>query len=180
MTNAQNVLINIKNGKSGNYPFDDPNYRPRVVSKAYKTNITDKNGNVRQVERTRTRLTLPLSSPDQATLKDMGGLPYQRFPGFPNPNNTSSRKNPRIVNNSPKFIRRRNKNNPNRVSIVQVRAIPIKRLSKEAVQIVREGDNKAILNKQGKVAKQYIVTRLQTTKRDSGLKFNGFKPKKKK
>jgi len=174
MTNAQNVLINVKNGRSANYPFDDPNYVPRVITETYKRRVINKKGQVREVEREKTRLTTPLSEVDSGTLKSMNALPYQRIPGIPNPNNISGRKNPRIVNNSPKFIRRRGKT-------IQVRGIPIKRLSKEAVKLIKEGNRQDILNKQGKISKRFVVTRLKGTKRDSGLIFNGFnKPKKKK
>lgn len=177
MTNATNVLINVKKGRTANYPFDDPNYMPRVVTETYKRKVKDAKGNVREVEREKSKLTSPIGDPDTAILKDMNALPYQRIPGMPNPNNMSSRKNPRIVNNSPKFISRTRKGKTRRI---QVRGIAIKRLSKEAVKLIKEGNRKDILTKDNKISKRYVVTRLKGTKRDSGLKFNGFKPKKKK
>lgn len=180
MGEAQNYAINVKKGRSIKFPFDDPNYTPRVEHRTITKKKEMKDGTVKEVKREKIIHNIPLSGLDRKTLEDMGRLPHQTMIGLPNPNNVSSRKNPRIVNNSPKFKIRRSRHNPDKVSIVQVRAIPIKRLSKEAVKLIKEGDGKAIRNNQGAISKRYIVTRLKGTKKDSGNAYHGMNQKKKK
>lgn len=179
MTSAQNILINLKNGKSAKFPFDDPNYIPRVEHRVSIRKREMKDGSIKEIGREKIIHNIPLSTLDRKTLEDMGRLPHQTIPGVPNPNHMSSRKNPRIVNNSPKFKTRRSRHNPDKVSIVQVRGIPIKRLSKDAVKLIREGDAKAIRTDKGTISKRYIVTRLKGTKKDSGNTYHGMNQKKK-
>lgn len=178
--NAQNVLINIKKGRSAKWPFDDPNYIPRVEHRVVSKTKEMKDGSTKTIERVKIIHNIPLSGLDRKTLEDMGRLPHQLIRGYPNPNNVSNRKHPRIVNNSPKYINRRNRHNPDKVSRVQVRAIPIKRFTKEFIKLVKEGTNPKELMHEGKISRRYIRTTLKTTKQSIDKTYGFNRPKVKK
>ena len=161
--NLVNLVINTKKGLSPRWPFDDPNYVPRVIRTTRQKVRSD--GTTKEVEYK--YFTTPLSTLDRKTLEDMGRLPHQTMVGVPNPNNISHRKNPRIVNNSPKYKTIRGKRK-------QVRPIPIKVLSKEAVANLKLGNKHLVINEKGKLIPGNTVTRLRTPKHinDKTFGFN--------
>jgi hypothetical protein len=139
MISPNNIIINTKKGLSPKFPFDDPNYVPRIVTIERKVT---RNG----VEKTIVKKynTSPVALP-VAIREAMNQMPYQNGVAI-SPHNAPKRKNPRIVNNSKKFNRRGK----------QVRPDIILRFNKEAMKIIESGDRAGLRNPDGKIKKIHL------------------------
>lgn len=167
MSKKSRILRSLYNHKN------DPNYIPRVTISTYDKVIIKEDGTGQGVKRTKTRFNIPLTDLPPNTASEMGRLAHQVIIGLPNPNNISSRKNPRVVNNSVKYKKRLRSNG--KAITLRVRPIVGKILTKEAVQLLKLGDNKAILNEQGGISMYYTKRIVKGTKQILDRNF-GFKP----
>lgn len=143
-------------------------YVPRVVEVSYIQIKEDR----REVERIKTFNNFPIHPMEDSILTAMQRKAYQTNKLVPNPNYISSRKNPRLVNNSSKYTTRHRNN---RFIKVQHRPIPIKALNKRALDFIKEGNNpKLMFNSLGRIDNIYRKTVLkypkQSHERTYGLK----------
>lgn len=166
MSRKSRILRSLQN------PKNDPRYIPRVIEIAYEK-VMVKDGEGRGVKRTKTRHTVPMSDLPPGIANEMGRLAHQVIIGLPNPNNISSRKNPRVVNNSPKYKKRLRSNG--RASVIRTRPVVGVILTKEAIELLKLGDTKAILNDQGSISLHYTKRIVKGTKQILDRNF-GFKP----
>lgn len=167
MSKKSRILRSLYNHKN------DPNYIPRVTISTYDKVIIKEDGTGQGVKRTKTRFNIPLTDLPPNTAGEMGRLAHQVIVGLPNPNNISNRKNPRVVNNSPKYKKRLRSNG--RTTVQRIRPVSHYILTKEAVQLLKLGDRKAILNDQGLISIHYKKHIVKGTKQILDRNF-GFKP----
>lgn len=120
------------------------NYVPRVVEVPYKKIMEGG----RTVDRVKTKHTTPFVELDRSILHAMHQLPHQKSTFLPDPYQQSTRKNPRIVNNSKKT----NKRGSRKPVAKQV-------LNPNAVKLLKEGGKPSdLLNNFGKIDKRFLKT----------------------
>lgn len=134
-----NIIINAKKNRSNDYPYDDPSYTPRIIT-VTKTRI--KNGV--EVEVTKTYDTNPPVLPHNIR-QAMKQLPWQNGLAA-NPNYSTPRKNPRILNNS-KMYNKRGK---------QVRPQILLRFNKNAMTLIANNERSALLDSNGNIKKMHL------------------------
>ncbi|MFN7465301.1 MAG: hypothetical protein ACK53T_07970 [Planctomycetota bacterium] len=136
-------------------------YIPRVVNIKYKTSDGK--------ERIKIENPIPYSKLEHNIMKDMQRLSYQINKGLPNSENLSARKHPRLTNNSKKYTRRHRNNI---FSYVLAKPLHVKRLNKQAIQLIKNGATVASLrNTFGRIDKRYTKTVLIYPKQISDKKY---------
>lgn len=121
----ENNLINIKKGKDKNWPFSDPNYQPRIITREYKVL---RNGI--EIIRTKSKNTVPTRLPDYAVLEIHPPLPQS--PEF-------------FLRNSP-LSKPRNSKNGRKGKQVEIRPRAKRVFTKLAVHLMEEGHVDSIIN----------------------------------
>lgn len=166
MSKKSRILRSLYNYKN------DPNYIPRVVTIPIQKTVV-KDGEEVKITKYKTIHTVSMSDLPPNVAGEMGRLYHQIHAGATNPNNISHRKNPRVVNNSPKYKKKLRSNG--RAMVLRTRPVVHYILTKQATELLKLGDSKAILDNEGKISIYYKKRIVRGTKQILDRNF-GFKP----